>query len=431
LERFTSTCRLKNNYTLIADRYVDIFPFNELADTNLIKYIKEGNLTEQNIEDNISSINIPNSNTGMTPLIYAIINKTEDNIDSIELIINKGADINYYNIYNHRSVLLYTIEYNKFDITDLLYSLGANINNTGNGEYMSQLMIAIVFNSFTDEQVDKLFDLKPDNINYIYDGKTGLELAIYYSKLSFIGPLVNAGADTKSGTENSLVFEILGVLIEKINDLNAVLIENTIKILIQNVNIDDILKSSFYLLIRNQYINIDEFYENKSKIITILFKLIEATIIQMNYCDNSINIFHLYKLNTIYKLSIDTIKTIYDNCQIRNKDLTDIIVDNYDNWINFINWIDEHELYVNKIDIYKNNTEIELIPPKVITEFIVHKPKPQPIFSFVRSLSTGSNDNVMEKMEVEKVIPTKKRSPLDKPLLFLDFVDFVDDSIVI
>jgi hypothetical protein len=367
LERFSNTCHLINKYSLIAERFVDLFPFNELADTKLIKSIKEGKLTEQNIESELSSINIPNSNTGMTPLIYSIIYKTENNIDKIKLIIDKGADISYNNIYDYRSVLLYTIEYNRFDITDLLLSKGATINDTGNDKYMSQLMIAIIFNLFTDEQVKKLFALKP-NINYIYKGKTALDLALYYSKLSFIGPLVNAGADTKSGTEESLVFRIFDILTKNIKDDNVELIENTIIILIKNVNIEDILKSSNHLLITNQHL--DQYSENKSKIITILFKLMKNISI---YRDERINIFHLYILNTKHNLEINIIKDLYLNCQIKNRDLTNIKVYNIDFYKNFVNWINEHKLYVDKIDILENNTTEDLIHPEVITTFNVQK----------------------------------------------------------
>jgi len=414
LEKFSNTCYLDNNYSIIADRYVDLFPFNELADTNLIKIIKEGNLTKENIIDNISSINIPNSNTGMTPLIYAIIYKIS--IDKIELIIDKGADINYHNIYNNRSVLLYTIENKRFDIANLLFRKGANINYTGDCKYMSQLMIAIIFCDFDENQVDKLFDLKPNNINYVYKNKSALELAIYYSKLSFIVALVDAGANINDNTGKSLIFYILDELTKNINDGNSFLIENTIKILIEK-NEKNIAESSFHLLVTNQ--GIDQYSENKSKIITILFKLIGKNII--GYCDDRINIFHLYKLNTIYKLEMDTIKNLYNNCKINIKDLTDIIVNNYDNYINFINWIDKYKLFVNKIVIKENNTGKELKPPKDIKEFY---------FNDEDSTSESGSIDGFNYDDAPVKYYTKEIHFSVKPLLFFNF-NIVPDSIVI
>jgi len=421
LEEFSNTCYLDNNYLIIADRYVDLFPFNELADTNLIKIIKEGNLTKENIEDNISSINIPNSNTGMTPLIYAII-YNKYSIDKIKLIIDKGADINYHNIYNNRSVLFYTIENKRFDIADLLFRKGANINYTGNGKYMSQLMIAIIFCDFDENQVDELFNLKPNNINYVYKNKSALELSIYYSKLSFIIALVDAGANINDNTGKSLIFYILDELTKNINDKNSISIENTIKILIEK-NEENIAKSSIHLLVTNQHQHIHQYSENISKIITILFKLIDINII--NYCDDRINIFHLYKLNTIYKLKMDTIINLYNNCQINIKDLTDIIVNNYDNYINFIDWIDKYKLFVNKIIIKENNTNKELKPPKDIKEFYFNDED-----STSDEDSNPSLDGFDYDDEPVKIIYGSDIVFPYKPLLFFKF-NIVADSIVI
>jgi hypothetical protein len=438
LEKFSNTCYLENKYSIIADRYVDVYPFNELADTNLIKIIKEGNLTKENIEenlakenieenikDNISSINIPNSNTGMTPLIYAIIYKkysTDNNIynkyfikhqsqsiwkiyskDAIELIINEGADINYHNIYNHRSVLLYTIEDTRFDITDLLFIKGANINYTDDGKYMSQIMIAIIFCDFNKTQVDKLFDLKPDNIDYVYNDKSALELAIYYSKLSFIGGLVNAGANTNNNTGKSLIFDILELFINIFNiydNIAVQIIKNTIKILNEK-NEENIAKSLFRLLITNQKKN-----ANIIEIIKIIFEFIEDKISYFFTYHESINIFHLYKLNTIHNFENDDIKRIYHDCNVKNKSLINVVVKNYDDYNKFIVWINENKLFVNKIVIKENKTNKELLRPNQIEDFIINENN---------SLSIESPVN---------------NNDLYKPLSYLNFYN-VDDIIEI
>ena len=124
-------------------------------------------------------------------------------------------------------------------------------------------------------------------------------------------------------------------------------------------------------------------------------------------------------------MSINTIKTLYDNCQIINKDLTDIIVNNYEIYKRFVDWIDEHELYVNKINILENNTDKELKPPINIKEFDV-KAK---VSRNERSWSGDWSD-------VPPSPPSERYSNDDiidfpvKPLLFFNF-NTVDDSIVI
>ena len=121
---------------------------------------------------------------------------------------------------------------------------------------------------------------------------------------------------------------------------------------------------------------------------------------------------------------MDTIKTLYNKCQIINKDLTDIIVDNYEIYRDFVDWINNHKLYVNKINILKNNTNETLAPPINITEFYVKKQ-----LSYERSVSGEWNDMTYSPTQERYSNNDIEDFPV-KPLLFFNF-NTEDDSIVI
>ena len=118
-----------------------------------------------------------------------------------------------------------------------------------------------------------------------------------------------------------------------------------------------------------------------------------------------INIFHLYKLNTIHNFENDDIKRIYHDCNVKNKSLINVVVKNYDDYNKFIVWINENKLFVNKIVIKENKTNKELLRPNQIEDFINEN----------NSLSIQSPVN---------------NNDLYKPLSYLNFYN-VDDIIEI
>lgn len=420
------------NYSIIADRYIDIFPFNELADTNLIKYIKEEKLTDENIILELNSINIPNSNTGMNPLLYAIINDKidyvnilvnngadlnyyniynnksiliyaieynrvnifnflltngansnipnsstgmtpfkyaiiNDKIDYVKILVNKKADVNYYNIYDQKSVLLYAIEYNRDNIFDFLLKNGANINNTCDGTCYSQLMIAIK-NNFTYEQIEKIIK-HTDNINYVYNYNSALTLAIKDEKnASVIDLLVKNNVDIKN-KEDSRYFAIPRSVVSSIVSIYANYYKTDLKLkevitnLLEKIDEKDILILLIGLSQGNNKENIiNEIlleYMNKKK---ITFNLLDDSLDYLsNYC-SGINIYHLYKLYKTLNLSLGNIKKLYISCKIKERTLK-IRVINRNNYLEFIEWINENKFYINEIKFYDYNKEMKLPLP--------------------------------------------------------------------
>ena len=431
--------KCSKNYSIIADRYIDIFPFNELADTNLIKYIKEEKLTDENIILVLNSINIPNSNTGMNPLLYAIIN---DKIDYVNILVNNGADVNYYNIYNNKSILIYAIEYNRVNIFNillknganinipnsstgmtpfkyaiindkieyvkilvnkkanvnyynihdqksvLLYAIeynrdnifdfllknGANINNTCDGKCYSQLMIAIK-NNFTYEQIEKIIK-HTNNINYVYDNNSALTLAIENNEnASVIDLLVKNNVDIKNKIDprdfikNSLVSRIVYIYANYYkSDLK---LKEVITNLLEKIGEIDILILLIGLSKGNELTIINQIlleYMNEKE---ITFNSLDDSLAYLsNYC-NGINIYHLYKLYKTFNLSLDDIKKLYIHCNIIKRRL-EIKVINKDNYLEFIEWINKNEFYINDIKFHDYDKEMKLpLPNETISTIYI------------------------------------------------------------
>lgn len=124
--------KCSDTYSIIALRYVNVYPFNELANTPLIDAIVNEDIGRIiNSSDLLTHINIPNQNTGMTPLFYAVERADETTIDF--LILN-GANLKYVNQYTGESVLMHSIKSkNSLEIIKKLIENGADV------DYINQL----------------------------------------------------------------------------------------------------------------------------------------------------------------------------------------------------------------------------------------------------------------------------------------------------
>ena len=452
--------KCSKNYSIIADRYIDIFPFNELADTNLIKYIKEEKLTDENIILELNSINIPNSNTGMNPLLYAIIN---DKIDYVNILVNNGADVNYYNIYNNKSILIYAIEYNRVNIFNflltngansnipnsstgmtpfkyaiindkieyvkilvnkkanvnyynihdqksvLLYAIeynrdnifdfllkkGANINNTCDGTCYSQLMIAIK-NNFTYKQIEKIIK-HTNNINYVYDNNSALTLAIKNNEnASVIDLLVKNNVDIKNKIDPR-GFSLKKSLVSSIVSIYANYYKTDFKLtevitnLLEKIGEIDILILLIGLSKGNNQNIINEILLEYMKEKKITFNSLDNSLDYLSkYCDG-INIYRLYKLYKTFNLSLGDINKLYKHCNIIKRQL-EIRVINKDNYLEFIEWINENKFYINNIKFYDYDRKMKLPLPNQTISTIYKN-------SIDGYESEGSDSNILDQYD--------------------------------
>ena len=121
-------------YVFIADRYYNLYPFNKIANTVLIKMIIE-NKNIDDIKEFIESfhlhgynsekeiINEINNNSLKSPLYYAI---DYNRLDIIKLLIDKGSKIEY-KLFNY-NILIYISKYGTFEVLDLIIKRLKNIN---------------------------------------------------------------------------------------------------------------------------------------------------------------------------------------------------------------------------------------------------------------------------------------------------------------
>ena len=117
----------QNHYSIIADRFVDIHPFNEIANTHLITSITNGtDITDILSEDTSGDIqNKINSNTGLSPLMYSIIH---NNYDAFEKLLQKGVNVNYTNVYTEESALMYIKNDTDIKFLQLLIDNGIDLD---------------------------------------------------------------------------------------------------------------------------------------------------------------------------------------------------------------------------------------------------------------------------------------------------------------
>ena len=263
------------HYSIIANRYVDLFPFNKLANTNLIENIIRDN-EDFNKFDNL--INIPNANTGKSPIMYAI---EYNRINIVKYLIDKGANINYSNIYTGVSVLIYAIEFGNNEIIEYLIDKGADIYYKMNNK--SVLMYSIV--NKNKYIIHKLINMIPSySVNYmftidIYDlNKMGVTNSIKYNSISNLINFFKIGYDLKS----EIIYLDLNNLFDILNFLLSDNDKYTIDIIIYNIcsNINKINNIVYYLkLYNNSIIN----WINKYKLIILILE-IENSNSQINSC---------------------------------------------------------------------------------------------------------------------------------------------------
>jgi hypothetical protein len=227
----SNTCN--DSYSFIADRYYDMYPLNKLANTGLINKIIDNlsaPLIKKYLDDPIKFdtdkvkiiVNEYNKNTLKTPLIYAI---ESNNPDTVNLLLEKGASVNYINKLNNSTPLLYAIESGKSDIIELILRKKPNIEHINN------------------------------------ESKTALDIAIDNNNLDIINLLIDKGAIYKNrikkliSINSSLTIKpVISLLLSRIGLNNTNLIAITIVldeiILIKDDSIrDKLIEKIFNILI--------------------------------------------------------------------------------------------------------------------------------------------------------------------------------------
>lgn len=230
----------KRRYAVVAERFIDIYPFNELANNDLMSLIVNGDDINKFVTDfNTRNVKLDdiNSSTGMSPLMYAV---KYNNISALQTLLNYGANISYENIYNGKSILMYVQNDTSVEILELLINHKANVN------YVNKYSKKSVLTYFlTELDINKAFiEILVKNssnlikgIGYEFDNKSPL---IYAIKKYLSSDLIKILVEYDKNLDKLYGYDTILSSAIKDHDIN------TIKLLIsKNVNLDLISKNYF------------------------------------------------------------------------------------------------------------------------------------------------------------------------------------------
>ena len=237
-ENSRSTCDTSNvRYTVVADRFIDIYPFNELANNNLMNYIINGQDINKFVEDGSinNMVNTINSNTGLSPLMYSV---KYNNLTALKMLLNLGANMDYVNVFSGKSLLMYVQNDTNIEILELLIKHKADVNYINKISGKSILVYFLedknINNAFVESLVKNgsnvingtdyvcngkspsIYAIKKslsadllqiliqndNNVNKIYKYDTALMFAITNKNINAIKLLINNGADLNLVSEN-------------------------------------------------------------------------------------------------------------------------------------------------------------------------------------------------------------------------------------
>lgn len=99
------------------------------------------------IKSLITKENINHEQLGMTPLMYALQERSGKEI--IEFLINNGANVNLKNSSNQTPLMIAVRDNNDKDVVQLLLSKGANIHDKDDDQW-TPLVYAIMCNNKSD-----------------------------------------------------------------------------------------------------------------------------------------------------------------------------------------------------------------------------------------------------------------------------------------
>ncbi len=101
---------------------------------------------------------IDETNYNDTPILSVITKTSESNPETVKLLLDKGADVNYQNKY-HETALMRTIKYGNFGIAKILLDYGANPYLL-DYKNRNSIMIAKEFNVIPMLNIINLYDKK-------------------------------------------------------------------------------------------------------------------------------------------------------------------------------------------------------------------------------------------------------------------------------
>ena len=306
----------------------------EITNNNYLKYIirdiKKNRINYDLLSELLNQNNINNKYKGKSLLYVAI---EYQNIKLIELLIDKGIDVNIHNINSGLLPINLAIDKENYNILNLLINNGADINKkNGNGELLLNYIIQIFYYSDNKSPYYNFIELILDNKNFNPDikdilGFTPLHYACYYSIKFIVEKLINLNANPNLFNNNGILpihytindykIEIFNILVENSAILNV--LDNNGYNLIHYCAINNAKKILQKLMLKNIDINHVDNFGNSPLFISYNRHYLDIFDLLLN--ENNVNhtnsegnsLLHLAIINKdiktidkLFKLGIDT-----------------------------------------------------------------------------------------------------------------------------